>query len=287
MSSHSSNRRRRGRHFGPNPGPASDLAPGLGESGRREPGPSAGRVQQEGVRSRENAPREGALREGAPRGEFQPRAQGQPALRPPQPDARRQPGAPGGSPQGSREGSRREGGPRPDGSSRPDAGSRQGQVGPGRGRDGQPFREPGRREGPRPERPDRPPRQELPQGSGTSQARPPAQPQAQSQSQLQSPAKAASPSPRPPQGSSQGVVTQADADLRKDTGRNGSRPMQRDAERDGSRVVQQEPARDSSRNWERRVKPVVTLEDLCKENDRIEKEILLEIAEIHNLKLDF
>jgi len=63
--------------------------------------------------------------------------------------------------------------------------------------------------------------------------------------------------------------------------------MQRDAERDGSRVVQQEPARDSSRNWERRVKPVVTLEDLRKENDRIEKEILLEIAEIHNLKLDF
>ena len=42
-----------------------------------------------------------------------------------------------------------------------------------------------------------------------------------------------------------------------------------------------------ARNWqEHKVKIEETLEDVRKDNERIEKEIWLEIAEIHNMRLD-
>jgi hypothetical protein len=40
------------------------------------------------------------------------------------------------------------------------------------------------------------------------------------------------------------------------------------------------------RNWDRQVKAEETYEDVKRENDRLEKEIWLEIAEIRNIKLD-
>jgi hypothetical protein len=40
------------------------------------------------------------------------------------------------------------------------------------------------------------------------------------------------------------------------------------------------------RNWDRPVKLEETFEDVKRENDRLEKEIWLEIAEIRNIKLD-
>jgi hypothetical protein len=42
-----------------------------------------------------------------------------------------------------------------------------------------------------------------------------------------------------------------------------------------------------ARNWQdHKVKIEETLEDVRKDNERIEKEIWLEIAEIHNMRLD-
>jgi hypothetical protein len=39
--------------------------------------------------------------------------------------------------------------------------------------------------------------------------------------------------------------------------------------------------------WEKKVKTEDTVEDVRRDNERIEKEIWLEIASIHNIKLDF
>ena len=62
-------------------------------------------------------------------------------------------------------------------------------------------------------------------------------------------------------------------------------PQERPQERPQGQQ-QDRPQRDG-RQWDRtRVKVEETYEDVKKENDRIEKEIWLEIAEIRNIKLD-
>ncbi|MDD2393575.1 MAG: hypothetical protein PHN99_04755 [Eubacteriales bacterium] len=46
------------------------------------------------------------------------------------------------------------------------------------------------------------------------------------------------------------------------------------------------PSRPTNRWTDKKVRIEETYEDVCKDNERIEKEIWLEIAEIHNLRID-
>ena len=46
-------------------------------------------------------------------------------------------------------------------------------------------------------------------------------------------------------------------------------------------------AAERSNRWEKRIKAEETLADIHRDNERIEKEIWLEIASIHTIKLDF
>ena len=57
------------------------------------------------------------------------------------------------------------------------------------------------------------------------------------------------------------------------------------AARDTQRTPDRQPER-PMRNWDRQVKAEDTYDDVKRENDRLEKEIWLEIAEIRNIKLD-
>jgi hypothetical protein len=59
----------------------------------------------------------------------------------------------------------------------------------------------------------------------------------------------------------------------------------RDAQRAPERQPERQPER-PMRNWDRQVKAEETYDDVKRENDRLEKEIWLEIAEIRNIKLD-
>jgi hypothetical protein len=65
--------------------------------------------------------------------------------------------------------------------------------------------------------------------------------------------------------------------------KNPPRPEHSPPQRNPGRT---EDRTNTSRWIEKRIIIEETYEDICKENERIEKEIWLEIAEIHNLKLD-
>jgi hypothetical protein len=58
-------------------------------------------------------------------------------------------------------------------------------------------------------------------------------------------------------------------------------------ERPEPRERQIASAPDRSHRWEKKVKAEETFDDIHRDNERLEKEIWLEIASIHNIKLDF
>ena len=71
------------------------------------------------------------------------------------------------------------------------------------------------------------------------------------------------------------------------------RPLResRDARESREPRAEQRPAAASAPvsapRWEKKIKAEETLEDIHRDNERIEKEIWLEIASIHTIKLDF
>ncbi len=99
---------------------------------------------------------------------------------------------------------------------------------------------------------------------------------------------------RPQEGQSQTPANQQPRPTQGDQARTSDRPP-RPANTPGgagrSDIPQQaggQPRNDRpSRNWqERKVRIEETLDDVIKDNERIEKEIWLEIAEIHNMRID-
>lgn len=58
-------------------------------------------------------------------------------------------------------------------------------------------------------------------------------------------------------------------------------------ERPDTRDRQASAVSERSHRWEKKAKAEETFDDIHRDNERIEKEIWLEIASIHNIKLDF